>query len=157
MLVPYTHIAVALVVASVASLGTYRYNEGRHAIKDAATLAVQTKKDKEHAQLHADQERDLHVLERKRSQLATDALNRARERAPTARVDAARARDADERVRSKADAAVLAARASHEACTHYADTLRTVFKACSAEYREVGELAGGHADDAQTLDEAWSK
>ena len=153
-------IAAALIAgaSAVASVGaTYWVMDGRHAIELKSISDKQTKKDNDHAELHRIQERDLHVLEQERSRGVANALNAARARAPANRVDNARARDADERVRDKADAATLVARASHQACIERADTLRIVFQACTTEYREMGELAGRHADDAQTLDQAWPK
>lgn len=155
LLIPYTHLIAAVISAAAAVSGTYWVMDGRHAIELKAISDKQTKKDNEHAELHRTQERDLYVLEQKRGRHVTDALNAARARAPAHRADDARARDAVERVRDKADAAAVAARASHQACIERADTLRVVFQACSAEYREVGALAGRHADDAQTLTDAW--
>ena len=151
------YFAVALIAAAVSSFGTLQIAGWKHNAELKTISDKQTKKDNEHAELHRTQERDLYVLEQKRSRGVADALNAARARAPANRADDARARDADERVRDKADFAALAARASHQACIERADTLRTVFQACSAEYRDVGALAGRHADDVQTLTDAWQK
>lgn len=47
--------------------------------------------------------------------------------------------------------------ASADAVRDYAATAGKVFRACIEEYREMGRLAQGHADDSATLEAAWPK
>jgi hypothetical protein len=79
------------------------------------------------------------------------------QRANAARLDAASARDAADRLRIALDNAAADAQLSVDACTKHTATLRAIFDASVAEYRRMGEAADGHASDVKTLTDAWPK
>ena len=84
------------------------------------------------------------------------ALNDARTREASLRGELAAARVVSDGLRDQnADATRRLAAASPAAILEYASTLNAVFDDCRAAYGDMAEKATGHANDAQTLIEAW--
>lgn len=141
-----THIAAALIGATLAGGGAWRIQNWR---ADAH--------EKEHIALHAEQERDLHALEQKRSSGVIAAQNVARAREAQLRADAAGSRDALGGLRTASEAALDAARVNHDACIDRALAFSIVLDQCAAGYRGLAEKTDRHASDIKTLIDAWPK
>jgi hypothetical protein len=105
------------------------------------------------AQIETD--RIAHIGDIHRTERVVAAQNAAQRRATVARGDADATRGELDSLRAQSDATVAAARVSFEACAVNATTLGAVFKSCAGRYAAMGETAQGHANDAQTLGEAW--
>lgn len=87
-----------------------------------------------------------------------DAEQKAAEREATLRTERDTALAAGRRLRD--DIATLRLRLPHaiqSACLATADTLAGLLDQCQQEYRGMAEVADGHANDVQTLMEAWPK
>lgn len=84
------------------------------------------------------------------------AITQGAKNAQTLRVDAAASRAATDRLRDTNDKlGQLLAGATAETARKYASAYQAVFADCVGKYREMGEAAQGHANDAATLREAW--
>jgi uncharacterized protein HemX len=103
------------------------------------------------------QERELHATEQKRLNQVIDATNRATKRESKLRSDAATAESAADSLRVQSAKALLAARASHDACIERTVAYDLVLNQCSQEYQRLGEVADRHSSDLQTITEAWPK
>ena len=79
------------------------------------------------------------------------ALQKAVTKQATLSRDAVASRDALIRLSDASEDAILASRASAEACYAAADTFRVVFNDCAKEYEQMGKEAQGHVIDKQTL------
>lgn len=84
------------------------------------------------------------------------AVNAARDRERALRDDLAAVRGASERMRAQqTEAASRISTATTASLAEYTISLSAVFEDCRAAYAGMGEVAQRHADDAQTLIEAW--
>jgi hypothetical protein len=141
-----TYAMTALISASMAFAGGWSINNWRCESAQKQTIEAA-----------ADQERELHTLEQKRSNGVIAAQNVARKRETALRRDADSARNALDSLRSQSDAALSRARTSHEACTVTANAQAVVLDQCGSELTTLARIADGHASDAQTLMDAWPK
>lgn len=142
----YTHLIAALLSAAMAFAGAWQ-------IQSLRTKA----NEKEHIERHAAQERDLHVLEQKRSRHALDAVNLSRASETRLRAESARNRDALVGLRASSADALSFARTSLDACLVATTTLSELHIAGATEYSELAEKAQRHVIDLQTLNAAWPK
>lgn len=86
------------------------------------------------------------------------ALEKANRRAQANASAAAGARTELDRLRGDlADAQSKLPTLSHRACLNRAATLDAVFSHCAGVAEDLARKAGGHANDAMTLNEAWPK
>jgi hypothetical protein len=136
----YTHVATAILSASLSFYGGWTVNQWRH---DASQ--------KQAIEQAAAQQRELHALEQARSRAALDAQNLARQREVVLRADAAAARTELARVRTATQQATDTARADPQACPDTAASLGVVFDQCAAELAELGTKADRHVSDIRTL------
>lgn len=142
---PYSLIGVAI-VASVAFFGGWKV-QGWH--RDSL--------EKERAEQKLADVRLSAAVSIRRADNVILAQNAAAARAAVARADADRARSELDGLRAASDAAVSAARASHEACVVTASAQSNVLKQCGESYRGLAEIADRHVNDIKTLTEAWPK
>jgi hypothetical protein len=142
----YTHVATAILSASLSFYGGWTVSQWRH---DAH--------EKQAIEAAAAQQRELHALEQKRSSNVIAAQNVARTRETALRRDADSARDALDRLRTQSDAALQSARTSHDACLVAANAQAVVQSQCATELQTLARDADGHASDVETLRVAWPK
>ena len=142
----YTHVATAILSASLSFYGGWTVNQWRH---DAH--------EKQAIEQAAAQQRELHALEQKRSSNVIAAQNVARTRETALRRDADSARDALDRLRTQSDAALQSARTSHDACIASTTRFSVALNQCSAEYQAMGATADNWQSDALMLRDAWPK
>jgi hypothetical protein len=152
-----THLAAVVIGAAAAVSSTYWVMDGRHAIELKTISDKQTKKDNDHAELHRTQERDLYVLEQKRSRNVLDAVAASRARETQLRAESARNRDNLVGLRESSANALSFARTSLDACTIAATTYDQLFTASTAAYTDLAEQAQRHVIDIETLEQAWPK
>lgn len=142
----YTYVATALIAALVAGAGAWQTQNWRYAAKE-----------KERVDAQAETDRLAYKSRLQQQDRVIVAQNQAAARAVAAKAADLAAGAAIDRLRDESAKSLDAARVSHEACIANATTLRTVFDACTAEYREMGAAAQGHADDVKTLSAAWPR
>lgn len=142
----YTYVAAILVAAACAATSAWQVQNWRFAAKE-----------KERVEAQAETDRLAYRSRLQQQDRVIVAQNQAAARAVAARAADRAAGDAIDRLRDESAKSLDAARVSHEACIANATTLRTVFSACTAEYREVGAAAQGHADDVKTLSDGWPR
>lgn len=142
----YTYVATALIAAFIAGTGAWQTQNWRYAAKEQERVDAQAETDRL-AYKSRLQQQDRVIV----------AQNQAAARAVAARAADRAAGDAIDRLRNESAKSLDAARVSHEACVANATALRSVFDACTTEYREVGAAAQGHADDVKTLSDAWPR
>ena len=111
----------------------------------------------ERAQQQLVQEREQHTLDLKRESAVVSAQNAAAARATGLRADADLARAGADSLRDSAMRALAAAKTSHDACLKSADAFSVVFAECRERRDALAEVAGRHANDVQTLMDAWPK
>ena len=140
------YLLAAAITAGLSFYGGWQINQWRH---DAH--------EKQAIEQAADQQRELHALEQKRSSNVIAAQNVARQRETALRRDADSARDALDRLRTQSDAALQSARASHDACLVAANAQAVVQSQCTTELQTLARDADGHASDIETLRGAWPK
>ena len=136
----YTHVATAILSASLSFFGGWSVNDWRH---DAH--------EKQAIEAAAVAQRELSRMEQARSRAALDAQNLARTREIVLRADAAAARTELARVQSATQQATSIARADPQACPDTAASLGVVFDLCAAELTELGAKADRHTSDIRTL------
>ena len=142
----YTHVATAILSASLAFGGGWKVNQWRH-----------DSEQKQAIEAAAVAQRELHALEQKRSNGVIAAQNVARTRETALRRDADSARTELDSLRTQSDAALLRARSSHDACLVTANAQAVVLNQCAAEYQALAGIADGHASDAQLIFDSWPK
>ena len=142
----YTHVATAILSASLAFGGGWQVNQWRHDTHEKQAI-----------EQAAAQQRELHALEQKRSNGVIAAQNVARTRETALRRDADSARTELDSLRDKSAAALLIARSSHDACNIAANAQAVVLTQCATELQTLAGAADGHASDALTLRDAWPK
>lgn len=142
----YTHVATAILSASLSFYGGWTVNQWRH---DAH--------EKQAIEQAAAQQRELHALEQKRSSNVIAAQNVARTRETALRRDADSARGALDGLRTQSDAALQSARSSHDACIVTSLAATELLNQCGKRYTELGAKADRHASDIETLMGAWPK
>jgi hypothetical protein len=85
-----------------------------------------------------------------------DAINQGAKNVQIARAAAATANSAADSLRNtSSDILKLMPGASAETARAYAAAYGSVFDKCVGRYKAMGEAAQGHANDAQTLSNAW--
>ncbi len=142
----YTHVATAILSASLSFYGGWTVNQWRH---DASQ--------KQAIEAAAVAQRELHALEQKRSSNVIAAQNVARTRETALRRDADSARDALDGLRTQSDAALQSARSSHDACLASTTRFSLALNQCSAEYQAMGAAADNWQSDALMLRDAWPR
>ena len=142
----YTHVATAILSASLAFGGGWQVNQWRHDTHEKQAI-----------EQAAAQQRELHALEQKRSNGVIAAQNVARTREIVLRRDADSARTELDSLRDKSAAAVQSARASHDACIVTSIAATELLNQCGKRYTELGAAADRHASDIETLVGAWPK
>jgi hypothetical protein len=142
----YTHVATAILSASLSFYGGWTVNQWRH---DASQ--------KQAIEAAAVAQRELHALEQKRSNGVIAAQNVARTRETALRRDADSARDALDGLRTQSEAALQSARSSHDACLIAANAQAVVQSQCATELQTLARDADGHASDAVMLRDAWPR
>ena len=141
----YTH----LIAAVVAALAAWFFQDNRYTA-ELAELRLEASEDKRKAVTTARNE------ERAVNKTYQEALNAARSRETLLRTEIDHLRLVSDGLRDQnATAARLLAAAPPSAVLEYATALGAVFEDCRAAYGDMAEKATGHADDAQTLIEAW--
>ena len=140
----YTHVATAILSASLAFGGGWQVNQWRH-----------DSHEKQAIEQAAAQQRELHAMEQKRSNGVIAAQNTARKRETALRRDADSARTELDSLRDKSAAALLIARSSHDACIVTANAQAVIQSQCTGELQTLARDADGHASDAKTLMDAW--
>jgi len=145
----YTHIAAALIGASVAAVGAYkvqdwRYGEQIASMKQEASEATTKAVKDAMAKMEVDQKRK------------DDALIESNKRAQKNAVAAANASTAVNGLRDElATARANLSKATQQARDNYAATVETVLGQCSREYQTMAEKADGHANNVKLLLDAW--
>jgi hypothetical protein len=114
-------------------------------------------KEAERAQQQLALERESHTLELKRQSAVVSAQNAAAARAVGLRRDADSARAGADGLRDSALRSLAAAKAGHDACLVSANAFSVVFAECRERRDSLAEIAGRHANDVQTLTDAWPK
>ena len=142
----YTHVATAILSASLSFYGGWQVNNWRH---DA--------NEKQAIEAAAVAQQALHALEQKRSAGVIAAQNVARTRETALRRDADSARDALDSLRTQSDAALQSARSSHDACLTSTTRFSLALNQCSAEYQAMGATADNWQSDAVMLRDAWPR
>lgn len=142
----YTYAATGLIAAALAATGAWKVQDWRYGAKE---------KERVESQL-ADERLAATARVRREEQIIT-AQNEAQARARRNRLDAAGSRAAadglrDDIMRTRAEAAT-----SLDACTLRTNTLSELLGTVEAAGRGMAEKAGLHANDVQTLMEAWPK
>ena len=147
---------IAALISLVMGFGGGWLVEGwRMDAKDVHRIEAQATKDKKDHEAQTERERLAHVADIKREEAVIAAQNEANARAVVARRDATSARGDRDRVLLAADAAIAAARVSHQACLDNAATLADVFKLSVIEYQSLGEKADGHVNDVRLLSDSF--
>lgn len=111
----------------------------------------------ERAKLQLATEREQHRLDLKRESAVVSAQNAAAARAVGLRRDADSARSSLDGLRAASERALSSAKESHNACLKSADAFSVVFAECRERRDTLAEIAGRHANDVQTLTDAWPK
>jgi hypothetical protein len=142
----YTHVATAILSASLSFYSGWTVNQWRH---DAH--------EKQAIEQAAAQQRELHALEQKRSSNVIAAQNVARTRETALRRDADSARNALDGLRTQSEAALQSARTSHDACLASTTRFSVALNQCSAEYQAMGAIADNWQSDTMTLRDAWPR
>jgi len=145
----YTHVAAALVAASLAAAGTWQIQNWRWTSRTQADdLARQS------ALLEST--REARRIESARNLNLLEAINAQTTRARTLAADAAAARAESHSLRD--DLAAIAARLpSPAACPGIepAATATQLLAECAGAYQDLARQADGHASDALMLMQAW--
>lgn len=145
----YTHIAAALIGASVAAVGAYkvqdwRYGEQIASMKQAASEATTNAVKDAMAKMEVDQKRK------------DDALIESNKRAQKNAVAAANASNAVNGLRDElATARANLSKATQQARDNYAAAVEIVLGQCSRELAEMGRIADGHSSDVKMMLDAW--
>ena len=141
-------IYAVILAATFASGGTaaWKFQEMRYAAKE-----------NDRAQQQLVQEREQYTLNLKRESAVVSAQNSAAAREIGLRADADSARAGADSLRDSTMRALAAAKESHDACIKSADAFSVVFGECRARRDALAEVAGRHANDVQTLTDAWPK
>lgn len=141
----YQQVFFAIVVASVASIGTWKVQNWRHGAKETERVEAQ--------------------LEVVQANAATSVRRLDRvidsQSASASRMGALRT--AAESARAERDGLLLDLAASQqrlasqpkEACIERAAALNDVFEQCTKRHLEVAEKADRHASDVKTLSDGW--
>lgn len=139
------YIIAALVIAAAAFGAAWKTQDWRYGAKE---------KDRVEAQLSQERTDNLRQIRREESVIA--AINAGNQRAAVLRSDASAARSELDRLRGDL---VIDAKpsATLQACDQRRATLSDVFEQCASRYSVLAEKADGHANDLQTLSEAWPK
>jgi len=145
----YTHIAAALIGASVAAVGawnvqSWRYGEQIASMKQAASEATTKAVKDAMAKMEVNQKRK------------DDALIESNKRAQKNAVAAANASNAVNGLRDElATARADLSKATQQARDNYAAAVETVLGQCSRELAEMGRIADGHSSDVKMMLDAW--
>lgn len=142
----YTHLAVALVSASLAGIGAWKIQSWRFGNERAGwDKAVAT------AQVRA---LEMRIENQSKKDLAND--KRLKTIAGNAAA-AERARFAADSLRIASERSLQSATADHSACVVSASTHAKLLDYCERSYRGMAQTADGHATDVKALNEAWPK
>ena len=142
----YTHVAAALLAAAIAATGAWKVQDWRYGAKE-----------KERVESQMADERLAATARVRREESVIAAQNQSETRARAYRLDADGARAAADGLRVATAEALRTAAASHAACTERANTLGELLITVEEAGRNMAAIADGHANDAQTLMDAWPK
>lgn len=142
----YTHVAAALLAAAIAATGAWKVQDWRYGAKEM-----------ERVEQELNDERVRAATQIRREEAVIAAQNQAQARARSLRMDADGARAAADGLRVATAEALRSAAASHAACTERADSLGKLLVTVEEAGRNMAAIADGHANDAQTLMDAWPK
>lgn len=140
----YTHVAAALVAASLAAFGAWN-------VQDVRIDQIQA----QHARALADAEAKAQAETVALQELKDEAIRRANQRAIAQRNAADDARSELDRLRL--DIAARDAQDSGSPGAHAAATARALLSQCAARYSELAAKADRHASDAVTLHDSWPR
>ena len=142
----YTHLAAALVAVALTAPAIWKVQDGRYGAKE-----------KERVESQMADERLAATARVRREEQVIDAQNKSETRTRAYRLDADGARAAADGLRTATAEALRSAAASHAACTERADSLGKLLVTVEEAGRNMAAIADGHANDAQTLMDAWPK
>jgi len=120
------------------------------------TLRIQHA-DKQRSEIALESERLVSRQESARSAQVLAAQNNRAKRESKLRLDAVVSRNAADELRTQSDAALQAARTSHDACLVRAIAYSVVLDQCVTQYQELGRAASGHVSDIQALTDSWGR
>lgn len=142
-------LIVALIIAASSSIGGFYAAWQIQAGRFADERLAQQRQEAEDAQ-----EAQRHII--RQTNAVVGAQSRAVVRERSLRTDAAGSRDALVGLSDAVDQILRAAAASTEACTVRAATIGQLLKDSERDYQSTAEKADRHANDLQTLMDAWS-
>lgn len=144
-------LALAALISAVLSAGSaWQIQSWRFDAKEKHRV------EQESAQALAAQ-RELRLLEARRTAAVVAAQNAAAGRLSGLRRDADGARIALVSLSDAAAQALREARASHDACLVRADALGDVLAQCGVRHQALAETCDRHVSDIKTLIDAWPK
>ena len=159
----YTHVAAAILGASVAAWGAWQVQDAR--LGGAVLEAQQERTKAQNALTQEKQDGKDRLLRARAASIETYLrMENTKNAAITqANLRADANRDASRRAHLELDglrgelASVPArlATATREACAQYAGTATKLLGQCTSRLTELAQSADGHANDARTLSEAW--
>ena len=145
----YTHTAAAIGGAVLAGVLSWQVQAWRY---DTQIAKIQT----QHATALADANQKALADTIKLQRTKDEAIQQAEQRAKQNAVAAAAARRDADSLRAQLDSvSARIASATDSAVREYAATASVVFAECVRSYQELAGQADGHANDVQTLRDAW--
>lgn len=149
----YSKLALALVMAVALTGGVWKsYSMGKKTVQaewNIEKLAFSA------ATLKATQEAFAETVRLQKGK--DDAIHNAKKRETILKADAATARDAATSLQDATASALRLSSESHGSCLISSNAFSVVLNLCTKEYRELGAIADRHANDSETLIQAWPK
>lgn len=147
----YTHVAAAIVAASLAAVSAWKVQDWRYGKQIETQKRVYAEAEVAAVNKARNEERILR-------QGVENALRESRKREIAQAATARSALAERDRLRAQLDAdRVQLPSASCGSVRQYASTLSGLFDQCVGEYQGLAAKATGHASDTRTLIEAWPK
>lgn len=144
----YTHAAAAIAAAALAAAGTWQVQAWRYGEQISKIVSGYAD-----ARLRA--EADAREDENRITTRYIKAQNAAIQRTRTLKDDADAARTELSGLRDDNAAALRLSKNSPAACAQYATAVSGIFDQCAGEATDLAQKAGGHANDARTLNDGW--